>query len=86
MFFMFIFRHLSFGEFRYQFISHMTRRELSDCAKMRAREQTALICTKALKDVRTRDHVRAHLMVCFIALTTLRLIQRKTKASLGAEL
>lgn len=53
---------------------------------MHAREQTALICTKALKDVRTRDHVRAHLMVCFIALTTLRLIQRKTKASLGAEL
>ena len=36
--------------------------------------------------VRTRDHVRAHLMVCFIALTMLRLIQRKTKASLGAEL
>ena len=35
--------------------------------------------------VRTRDHIRAHLMVCFIALTMLRLIQRKTKASLGAE-
>ena len=30
--------------------------------------------------VRTPEHVRAHLMVCFIALTMLRLIQRKTKA------
>ena len=30
--------------------------------------------------VRTPEHIRAHLMVCFIALTMLRLIQRKTKA------
>ena len=35
--------------------------------------------------VRTREHIEAHLMVCFIALTMMRLIQRKTKASLGAE-
>ena len=33
--------------------------------------------------VRTREHVEAHLMVCFIALTMMRLIQRKTKAALG---
>lgn len=33
--------------------------------------------------VRTKAHVRAHLMVCFIALTMMRLIQRKTKAALG---
>ena len=35
--------------------------------------------------VRTREHIEAHLMVCFIALTMLRLIQRKTKAALGPE-
>ena len=35
--------------------------------------------------VRTREHIEAHLMICFIALTLMRLIQRKTKASLGAE-
>ena len=35
--------------------------------------------------VRTREHIEAHLMVCFIALTMMRLIQRKTKAVLGAE-
>ena len=36
--------------------------------------------------VRTREHIEAHLMVCFIALTMMRLIQRKTKAVLGPEL
>ena len=35
--------------------------------------------------VRTREHIEAHLMVCFIALTMMRLIQRKTKSVLGAE-
>ncbi len=35
--------------------------------------------------VRTREHIEAHLMVCFIALTMMRLIQRKTKSALGAE-
>ena len=35
--------------------------------------------------VRTREHVEAHLMICFIALTMMRLIQRKTKAVLGPE-
>ena len=35
--------------------------------------------------VRTREHVEAHLMVCFIALTMMRLIQRKTKAVLGKD-
>ena len=35
--------------------------------------------------VRTREHIEAHLVVCFIALTMLRLIQRKTKAALGPE-
>ena len=35
--------------------------------------------------VRTREHIEAHLMVCFIALTMMRLIQRKTKAALGPE-
>lgn len=35
--------------------------------------------------VRTREHIKAHLMVCFIALTMMRLIQRKTKSALGAE-
>ena len=35
--------------------------------------------------VRTREHVEAHLMVCFIALTMMRLIQRKTKAALGKD-
>ena len=33
--------------------------------------------------VRTREHIEAHLMVCFIALTMMRLIQRKTKSVLG---
>ena len=33
--------------------------------------------------VRTREHIEAHLMICFIALTMMRLIQRKTKAVLG---
>lgn len=35
--------------------------------------------------VRTREHIEAHLMVCFIALTMMRLIQRKTKAVLGKD-
>jgi len=35
--------------------------------------------------VRTREHIEAHLMVCFIALTMMRLIQRKTRAALGPE-
>lgn len=35
--------------------------------------------------VRTREYIEAHLMVCFIALTMMRLIQRKTKSVLGAE-
>ena len=35
--------------------------------------------------VRTREHIEAHLMICFIALTMMRLIQRKTKAVLGPE-
>ena len=35
--------------------------------------------------VRTREHIEAHLMVCFIALTMMRLIQRKTKAVLSPE-
>lgn len=35
--------------------------------------------------VRTREHIEAHLTVCFIALTMMRLIQRKTKAVLGPE-
>ena len=35
--------------------------------------------------VRTREHIEAHLMVCFIALTMMRIIQRKTKAVLGPE-
>ena len=33
--------------------------------------------------VSTEDHIRAHLLICFIALTMLRLIQRKTKQQLG---
>ena len=32
--------------------------------------------------VSTREHIKAHLLVCFIALTMMRLIQRKTKAAL----
>lgn len=32
--------------------------------------------------VRTKEHVKAHLLVCFIALTMLRLIQRKVRASM----
>ena len=35
--------------------------------------------------VRTREHIEAHLMVCFIALTMMRLIQRRTKSVLGPE-
>ena len=35
--------------------------------------------------VRTREHVEAHLMVCFIALTMMRLIQRKTRQALGPD-
>jgi len=35
--------------------------------------------------VRTREHIEAHLMVCFIALTMMRLIQRKTMSALGPE-
>ena len=35
--------------------------------------------------VRTREHIEAHLMICFIALTMMRLIQRKMKSALGAE-
>ena len=35
--------------------------------------------------VRTREHIEAHLTVCFIALTMMRLIQRKTRAVLGPE-
>ena len=35
--------------------------------------------------VRTEAHIHAHLMVCFIALTMLRLVQRKTRAALGPE-
>lgn len=35
--------------------------------------------------VRTREHVEAHLMVCFIALTMMRLIQRKTLKALGPD-
>ena len=32
--------------------------------------------------VSTREHIKAHLLVCFIALTMMRLIQRKAKAAL----
>jgi len=35
--------------------------------------------------VRTREHIEAHLMICFIALTMMRLIQRKTKMALGPD-
>lgn len=35
--------------------------------------------------VRTKEHIHAHLMICFIALTMMRLIQRKTKPALGAD-
>ena len=30
--------------------------------------------------VKTKEHIRAHLMTCFIALTMMRLMQRKIKA------
>ena len=43
------------------------------------REMKGTLATRPVY-VRTPEHVRAHLMVCFIALTMLRLIQRKTKA------
>ena len=32
--------------------------------------------------VSTREHIKAHLLVCFIALTMMRLIQRKAKSAL----
>ena len=35
--------------------------------------------------VRTREHIEAHLMVCFIALTMMRLIQRKARAALPGD-
>ena len=35
--------------------------------------------------VRTREHINAHLMICFIALTMMRLIQRKTRQALGPD-
>ena len=35
--------------------------------------------------VRTKEHINAHLMICFIALTMMRLIQRKTKTVLGTD-
>ena len=35
--------------------------------------------------VRTREHINAHLMICFIALTMMRLIQRKTRQTLGPD-
>ena len=35
--------------------------------------------------VRTKEHINAHLMICFIALTMLRLIQRKTLTALGPD-
>ena len=36
--------------------------------------------------VRTPGHIRAHLVVCFIALTMMRLIQRKTRSVLGPDM
>ncbi len=36
--------------------------------------------------VRTPGHIRAHLMVCFIALTMMRLIQRKTRSVFGPDM
>ena len=36
--------------------------------------------------VRTPGHIRAHLVVCFIALTMMRLIQRKTRSALGPDM
>ena len=35
--------------------------------------------------VRTREHIKAHLLVCFIALTMMRLIQRKARAALPGD-
>ena len=35
--------------------------------------------------VRTKEHINAHMMICFIALTMMRLIQRKTLQALGPE-
>ena len=35
--------------------------------------------------VSTREHIKAHLLVCFIALTMMRLIQRKAKAALPGD-
>jgi len=35
--------------------------------------------------VRTREHIEAHLMICFIALTMMRIIQRKTRQMLGPD-
>lgn len=36
--------------------------------------------------VRTPGHIRAHLVICFIALTMMRLIQRKTRSVLGPDM
>ena len=35
--------------------------------------------------VSTREHIKAHLLVCFIALTMMRLIQRKARAALPGD-
>ncbi len=35
--------------------------------------------------VSTREHIKAHLLICFIALTMMRLIQRKAKAALPGD-
>ena len=35
--------------------------------------------------VSTREHIKAHLLICFIALTMMRLIQRKTRSALPAD-
>ena len=35
--------------------------------------------------VQTEAHIRAHLTICFVALTMLRLVQRRVKAALGPE-
>lgn len=48
------------------------------------REMKSTIETRPIY-VRTREHIEAHLMVCFIALTMMRIIQRKTKQVLGPE-
>jgi len=50
----------------------------------RFREMKSTLETRPVY-VRTREHIEAHLAVCFIALTMMRLIQRKTKAVLGKD-